>query len=51
MTCPPLSQRGTRHRIYSITLERYEDMTVEEIAQELSDDYFNSTGKRVSFMK
>jgi len=51
MTCPPLSQRGTRHRIYSITLERYDDMTVEEIAQELSDDYFNSTGKRLNFMK
>ncbi len=50
MQCPPLSQRGTRHRIYSITLERYDNMTVEEIAQELSDDYFASTGKRVSFL-
>ena len=26
-------------------------MTVEEVAQELSDDYFASTGKRVSFLK
>lgn len=51
MQCPPLSQRGTRHRIYSITLERYDNMSVEEIAQELSDDYFASTGKRVNFMK
>ena len=51
MQAPPLSQRGMKHNIYSLSLGKYEDMTVEEIAQELSDDYYASTGKRVSFLK
>lgn len=51
MLYPPVSQRSLKHKIYSIDLERYENMTIEEMAQEVSDDYFLSTGKRVSFMK
>lgn len=51
MQYPPISQRGMKHNIYSMTLGRYDNMTVEEVAQELSDDYFASTGKRVSFLK
>ena len=51
MQSPPISQRGMKHNIYSMTLGRYDNMSVEEVAQELSDDYFASTGKRVSFLK
>ena len=51
MQAPPVSQRGMKHNIYTLSLGKYENMTVEEIAQELSDDYFASTGKRVNFMK
>lgn len=51
MLYPPVSQRSLKHKIYSIDLERYETMSVEEMAQEVSDDYFESTGKRISFMK
>ncbi len=51
MLYPPVSQRSLKHKIYSIDLERYENMSVEEMAQEISDDYFFSTGKRVSFNK
>ena len=51
MQAPPISQRGMKHNIFTLSLGKYEDMTVEEIAQELSDDYFASTGKRVSFLK
>ena len=51
MLYPPVSQRSLKHKIYSIDLERYTNMPVEEMAQEVSDDYFNSTGKRVSFLK
>ena len=51
MLYPPVSQRSLKHKIYSIDLERYENMSVEEMAQEISDDYFLSTGKRVSFLK
>ncbi|MBQ6998051.1 MAG: LicD family protein [Oscillospiraceae bacterium] len=51
MLYPPVSQRSLKHKIYSIDLERYEKMSIEEMAQEVSDDYFLSTGKRVSFLK
>ncbi len=51
MQVPPVSQRGMKHNIYSMTLGRYDNMSVEEVAKELSDDYFASTGKRVSFLK
>jgi len=51
MLYPPVSQRSLKHKIYSIDLERYENMSVEDMAQEISDDYFQSSGKRVSFMK
>ena len=51
MKYPPVSQRSLKHKIYSIDLERYEKMPIEEMAQEVSDDYFLSTGKRVSFLK
>ena len=51
MLYPPVSQRSLKHKIYSIDLERYTDMSLEDMAQEVSDDYFASTGKRVSFLK
>lgn len=51
MLYPPVSQRGLKHKIYSIDLERYENMPIEEMAQEVSDDYFLSSGKRISFLK
>mgnify|MGYP003303574612 CR=1 FL=1 len=51
MLYPPVSQRSLKHNIYSIDLERYTDMSIEDMSQEISDDYFLSTGKRVSFNK
>ena len=51
MQYPPLSDRSLKHKIYSLDFGPYEKKSVEEIAQEVSDDYFASTGKRISFLK
>ena len=51
MLAPPVSQRSLKHKIYSLDLERYTNMSLEDMAKEVSDDYFATTGKRVSFFQ